>query len=84
MKQQLQPLWIGLAALAAILLLVVLYKVFLSEPPMPAPVTREEEMKHKGMNATNYAASNMKQYSGRQPGGPGEEKDPLLLEVQRL
>jgi hypothetical protein len=69
MKNEIKPLWIGLAAVGAIILLVVLYKAFLAEPPMPSGVSREEEMKHKGMNATTYSNSYKQQYSAPRPGG---------------
>jgi uncharacterized membrane protein YgcG len=68
MKQQ---LLIGLAAVGVIILLVVLYKVFLAEPPMPTAITKEEEMKHKGISAAQYSETYAKQYSGQQPGGQG-------------
>jgi hypothetical protein len=69
MKTEPKPIFIGLAVVGVILLLGGLYKVFLSEPPIPAAVTREEEMKHKGMNAQNYAASNQAQYANQPRGG---------------
>lgn len=69
MKNEIKPLWIGLAAVGAVILLVVLYKAFLAEPPMPAPITQADEAKYKGMNAQNYAASNMQQHMGGGPGG---------------
>lgn len=72
MKNEIKPLWIGLAAIGAVILLGVLYKVFLAEPPMPAAVTREEEMKHKGMNAKNYAGSYKQQFNNPQGGQSGQ------------
>jgi hypothetical protein len=71
MKQQLQPLWIGLAAVGAIILLVVLYKVFLAEPPIPKTITREEEMKYKGVTAAQYSETYAKQYNNPQGGQQG-------------
>lgn len=69
MKNEIKPLWIGLAAVGAVILLAVLYKAFLAEPPMPAGVSRAEEEKYKGMNAKNYASSNMQQHMGGGPAG---------------
>lgn len=71
MKSEMKPLWIALAAIGAILLLGVLYKVFLAEPPMPAGVSKEEEMKHKGMNAKNYAASYQQENANKAQGQGG-------------
>jgi hypothetical protein len=74
MKSEIKPLWIALAAIGAILLLGVLYKVFLAEPPIPAGVSKEEEMKHKGMSAANYSASYKQQNTSGAPrvGSPGQ------------
>ena len=70
MKSEIKPLWIALAAIGAVLLIGVLYKVFFAEPPVPAAISKEEELKYKGVNAKNYAASYQQQNaSGAQRGG---------------
>ena len=74
MKEQAKPVYFIVGAVVVIVLVIVLFRNFIAEAPLPHTPTREEEMKYMGQSTNkaqqDYQKNYQKQPPQNAPSGP--------------